>query len=86
MGFLRPDKDKKFRPVFNLIHRFTGISLLVFAIVACYLGVFIERMNLGNEGWGILTGWTLWVIILPLLIEIIQISSSYSIGKKFQIF
>lgn len=85
MGFLRPDKDTKFRPMFNLIHRFTGISLLVFAIVTCYLGVFIERMKLGNEGWGILVGWTLWVIILPLFIEILQISCSFSKGKLLPI-
>lgn len=38
-----------------------------------FLGVFIEDMNLGRVGWGIMIGYTLWVIILPLIIEIFSI-------------
>ena len=30
-------------------------------------------MNLNSSGWGTMIGWTLWVIILPLVIEIIQL-------------
>ncbi|RNA38380.1 hypothetical protein BpHYR1_042958, partial [Brachionus plicatilis] len=55
------------------------------AVVACYLGIFIERMNLGNEGWGIMVGWTLWVIILPLLIEIIQLTCSNSKSDSYEL-
>ncbi|CAF1108113.1 unnamed protein product, partial [Brachionus calyciflorus] len=60
-GFLRPDKEAPRRPLFNILHRFNGIFCITLAVVACYLGVFIERMNLGRIGWGIMIGWTMWV-------------------------
>ena len=40
-------------------------------MVALWLGVFIPRVNLNTAGWGILLGWTLWLIVLPVTIEIL---------------
>lgn len=39
-----------------------------------FLGVVIPTMNLSRLGWGIMIGWTAWVIILPLLIEILKVT------------
>jgi hypothetical protein len=30
-------------------------------------------MNLGRNGWGIMIGWTIWIVIVPLIVEISQI-------------
>lgn len=35
-----------------------------------YLGVVMKEMKMASEGWGILLGWTLWIIMLPLIVEI----------------
>jgi hypothetical protein len=35
-----------------------------------FLGVVLPQANLGRVGWGIMVGWALWCIILPLLVEI----------------
>jgi hypothetical protein len=46
-------------------------------------------MNLGNNGTGIMVGWTIWVFILPLIIEILEIlcinkkCKSYLTIKRF---
>ncbi|CAF1098188.1 unnamed protein product [Brachionus calyciflorus] len=84
-GFLRPDKDAPRRPLFNVLHKFTGMSCLTLAVVTCYLGVFIERMNLGRIGWGIMIGWTMWVLILPLLIELVQVLCAQTKSDSYQI-
>ena len=41
-------------------------------VVALFLGVNIEDMGLGNVGWGIMVGWTIWIVILPVFLEIID--------------
>jgi hypothetical protein len=44
-----------------------------------FLGVVNPKMNLGRVGWGLMIGWALWCVFLPLVIEIcnqiIQIKS-----------
>ena len=39
-----------------------------------FLGVLMEEMNLARLGWCIMIGWILWVIIFPLVMEILKIS------------
>lgn len=39
-----------------------------------FLGVIMEEMNLARLGWCIMIGWALWVVILPLVMEILKIS------------
>ena len=34
----------------------------------------MEEMNLARLGWCIMIGWILWVIIFPLVMEILKIS------------
>lgn len=40
-------------------------------VVAMFLGTNIEKMNLESRGWGILVGWSVWVLICVVLIEIL---------------
>ena len=41
----------------------------------------MDRMNLGRSGWGIMIGWCLWVVILPLVIEIFELLLESRSGK-----
>lgn len=68
MGTIRPDKDSKYRHIFNIAHRIIGLLCMLFAIVTLFLGVNIERMNLSNGGWIILVLWSISVIFVPVLI------------------
>ena len=45
-----------------------------------FLGVLIEDMNLGNLGWGLMLGWTIWVVLIPLILEIINLK--YRSGER----
>lgn len=38
-------------------------------------------MNLGRSGWGIMIGWSLWVVILPLAIEFYDLLFENRSGK-----
>lgn len=46
-----------------------------------FLGVFIDKMFLGSVGWGLMIGWTIWVLILPIALEVLSI-----INKRSKIF
>ena len=39
-------------------------------VLAMFIGTGLKRMNLGSHGYGILIGWSLFVIILYILLEI----------------
>ncbi len=51
-----------------------------------FLGVNIQRMNLGSNGTGIMIGWTLWVFLIPIIIEIFGILTKNKKGYFFLIF
>lgn len=38
-----------------------------------FLGVLIEEMNLGRIGWGIMIGWAIWCILVPIILEILRL-------------
>ena len=46
----------------------------------------MDRMNLGRSGWGIMIGWAVWVVILPLVIEILEFSLDDSYCKALFLF
>lgn len=51
-----------------------------------FLGVSIPQMMLGRIGWGIIVGWTLWSLVLPLVIEILtELIESLHKEKTFAI-
>ena len=60
--------------------------LLIFQVVAVFLGVNISEMNLGRIGWGLVVGWALWSILLPLTIEILtEIIEGLNKNKSYEI-
>jgi hypothetical protein len=42
-------------------------------VVALFLGVVLDEIDLENYGWGLVLGWTLWMFIIFLLLEILKI-------------
>jgi uncharacterized membrane protein len=72
VAFIRPHPGTPKRPIFNYFHRTLGLTTFTLAIVTIYLGVCMDDMNLGSMGWGIMIGWTIWIIIFPLILEITQ--------------
>ncbi len=60
--------------------------LIIFEVVTIFLGVNIAEMNLGRIGWGLVVGWTLWSILLPLVIEILtEIIEGLNKNKTYEI-
>jgi hypothetical protein len=41
----------------------------VLAIVALYLGLILSIMALGDNGWGTLLGWSIWLVLVVLIME-----------------
>ena len=48
------------------------MSNLFFVVVALFLGVNISDVNIHSGGWGIMLGWTVWIFVLPVLIELLE--------------
>jgi hypothetical protein len=42
---------------------------LILATVALYLGIILSPMALGDKGWGTLLGWSIWLILVVLIME-----------------
>lgn len=36
-------------------------------MVAIYIGVTLDDINIGNKGWGIVLGWNLWILLKDIL-------------------
>jgi hypothetical protein len=47
-----------------------------------YRGVVIKDMRLGDIGWGLMVGWTIWVVVLPVALEAIDFKSARSKKSK----
>jgi hypothetical protein len=44
----------------------------IILVVTLFLGVCMSQMNLGKMGWGLMIGWSIWSIALPLIMEILK--------------
>ena len=44
-------------------------------MVAIFLGVNISAFNLQNNGWGIVLGWSLWILVFILVLEVLDFMS-----------
>lgn len=43
-------------------------SFLFFSqVVAIYIGVTLDDINIGNKGWGIVLGWNLWILLKDIM-------------------
>lgn len=67
----RPPKDSSLRFFFNTGHATFGILIFTLAVINIFIGVSIDRVNLGSYGWGIVLGWILSVLIICIIMEII---------------
>lgn len=74
-------KDSKLRKASQITHSTIGAIALVFSVVAMFLGSVMEEMNLDRLGWTVLIGWAAWVIILPLIMEILK-QSRLGVNKR----
>ncbi|CAF0731318.1 unnamed protein product [Brachionus calyciflorus] len=73
-GFLNIKiKQKILAKIIRYIHRVIGFIAFVLATISLYFGFFISDINLDATGWGILIGWSSWIIVLPLLLEVFEI-------------
>ena len=61
--------------ILNLVNILLFYSLL-FKVVSLFLGVLISDMNLGTNGWGVMIGWTIWILALPFILEIFKFLES----------
>jgi hypothetical protein len=85
IAFFRPDKTHPKRFIFNYFHRTVGLSAFFLSIITILLGTLIEKMNLDKYGWCIMIGWIVWVIVLPLSLEVIELVFA-SRNKRMSIF
>jgi hypothetical protein len=46
--------------------------ICILLVVSIYLGLLIDDLNLKNIGWQLMFGWTIWMLILPLVFELVQ--------------
>ena len=44
------------------------------SVSSMYLGTVIKDMKLGEVGWGLILGWSIWVLIFPIVIEFIEVN------------
>ncbi len=55
---------------FQLVfHNILLLKIIFTKVIAIYLGTTNDKMNLNDNGWGIVLGWSIWFIILFLILE-----------------
>ncbi|CAF0843835.1 unnamed protein product [Brachionus calyciflorus] len=70
VAFFRPHQDHSTRYIFNYFHGVNGALLLLLSTVTLFLGSAIRRVNLGTRGIGLMVGWTVWMLVFVLFVEI----------------
>ena len=65
MAIFRCKPDAEYRFIFNYAHASVGLSAFILSIVALFLAMFFDQLNFqGSTEWGILVGWTCWVVVI----------------------
>lgn len=49
-----------------------NVYFICLKVVTLFLGTNIEDLGLGSNGWGVLIGWVAWLVIIPLILEIVE--------------
>ena len=60
---------------------FSFLIFFIFLVIAILLGLLMDQLRLGKVGWSIMVGWLLWVVLLPLFIEVMSLFLSKKSGK-----
>ncbi|XP_069088244.1 ferric-chelate reductase 1 isoform X1 [Pleurodeles waltl] len=83
MAVFRPPPDSLRRPLFNWAHWSTGTTARILAVVAMFLGMDVQALNLPDP-WDtyMLTGFILWHVSVDVLLEI----HSYCLINKAEVF
>jgi hypothetical protein len=50
-------------------------------VIAMLLGVLLDDMGLGQIGWALMMAWCIWVVLLPIILEIFEASQRRKNGK-----
>ena len=53
-------------------------------VISMFLGVCISDMELGRVGWGLMIGWTIWALALPLVIEMANLA--FGVDERFDVY
>ena len=72
LTFLLSSKTQLFERIHRLRNQTNQINFF-YQVATMYLGVFIDKMELGNVGWAILAGWTFWILVFPLILETLEL-------------
>ncbi|CAF1373447.1 unnamed protein product, partial [Didymodactylos carnosus] len=75
LASFRCHTDSRYRFIFKYLHGFIGITSFVLSIAAMFLAVLFTGFSFkpSSIGWGILSGWSCWIVIVFLLYEGIEI-------------
>ncbi|CAF1516186.1 unnamed protein product, partial [Didymodactylos carnosus] len=85
IALFRCHPGTRYRFIYNYLHAIVGFSAFLLSIVAIFLAVLFPYFNFqSNLCWGILTGWTCWIITIFIMFE----SNEYffRINHKLQTF
>lgn len=73
LAFFRCKPDGRLRFIFNYLHGGIGILALTLGIVAIFLALFLDTVNLHHHGeWGILIAWIWWVFLMFVLFGFVE--------------
>lgn len=48
------------------------LFIYLISVVAMFLGVILHDMDLGLSGQGLMIAWCVWVILLPIILELFE--------------
>ena len=73
MAVLRPNKNSSKRYIFNWAHRSVGILALCLAVTTVFLGARLFSND--TTFWlGLLIFWIIWMFLLPIILEFIELN------------
>ena len=73
MAVLRPNKNSSKRYIFNWAHRSVGILALFLAVTTVFLGARLFSND--TTFWlGLLIFWIIWMFLLPIILEFIELN------------
>jgi hypothetical protein len=70
---LSRNESSSSRLFFGIFHPVFGYVVFFLAVINIFLGVSIDRVNLGDTGWNIVLAWCLSILFIGLLMEAITI-------------
>lgn len=83
MALFRCHPGTPYRFIFNYLHMGVGMSALILSIVAIFLAMFFEDFDFEeNKEWGIILAWTLWLPLIFIAFQMIEIYFKRQMSDK----